>query len=512
LYSSKANWSKALRHRYTIAQARSDVLFSLLFGGQVCCSAGAFFDSPIALRVFGELSSHPKFDSFCREYGWRPLRLNTDGRSSTPGRATQPDTIDFITSRWRNKEMSFTFFRESELSLGDPDQMPGMKESASSALESRRYGSLADVLEPLYGGHKIEHALDAELKPKEYGSTADLREPLNEGRKVEKTSDTHPRHAVVPAILTDDTGKWFESLIGYLSTYRMLEDREAAEKPDILDGFFPLAAVCKRTENIAGSSKDHSRDYSKNGLEKLNKAFVRDFGNPPTMNVIHKEGPTHYGHYYPLIAYWIETEWHQVRQRMYGAKSCILSSDWQMRDMFDFDSRSMASYISDVRIDDSLRVTEEGFGEVSWDVLLETISDRKWRDLMKQMRDERDSEGKRKLADKILNLLASKLSEFHFDHQDGIVSISMKKISADLGYLASYTHLVMKHHNTLEGLLGAQLAKSIEVAAGIVAKKPLTETLQTMLAKGFRYVYEFHKGRQLRRAIIPDIYIGSSIS
>ena len=56
---------------------------------------------------------------------------------------------------------------------------------------------------------------------------------------------------------------------------------------------------------------------------------------------------------------------------------------------------------------------------------------------------------KAKDADAILNLLASKLSDFHFEHENGIVSITLKR-AASLGYLAAYAGIATKHHNSLK--------------------------------------------------------------
>lgn len=489
-----------LLHGYTIAQARSDVLFSLLFGGQVCFSAGAFFDSPIAIRVFGELCSHPEFDKFCSDYGWRPLWLSTDRRSDpNTNPAVKPSVVDFLTSRWLNKEMSFTLFREFEPGFEDPVKMSKMKEAACSALRTEQYGSMADQLAPLFEDHKIERSdiIAAEVDRDSYFFVEDT------------SSERHARArgaAVLPAILTEETGLWFKGLMSYLLTYRTLDNREATKRPSALDEFFPLTAVIERTKSIDGSSKK----YSKDELEQLNASLLQKVGNPPTMNPIHNEGPGHYGPvYYPLIDYWMETEWHEVRHRMYGAKSCILSSDWQMREVFDFDHHSKATYMSDVRIDDSLRVVQEGFGEFTLDILFATITDSKWRSSLLQMRAEADREQRRKHADAILSLLASKLGDFHFEHEDGIVSINVKRLSK-LGYLGSYAGIVSKHHNTLEGLLGTQFTTLLEVGAlpvGLIAadSKMVTETLRP-LVKGAKYVFEFYKRRELRRAIIPDIY------
>jgi len=500
LYSSKSNWNKALRHGYTIAQARSDVLFSLLFGGQVCFSAGAFFDSLIAIRVFGELCSHPEFDGFCQDYGWRPLWLNTDRRlDPNVDLHSHLSPIDFILSRWRNEKMSFTFFREFEPGFDDPARTWRMKLAASSALEAKQYGSMADHLAPLFQEHKIERF-----------DSAVFRADVDPAPAVDDTSQTWEAlargAAVLPAILTDDAGKWIKSLIEYLTTYKMFQNRDATERPGALDEFSPLNAVIERTRNIDGTSPQ----YSKDELETLNESFREKFGNQPTMNPIHNDGPAHYGPvYYPLIDYWMETEWHEVRHRMYGAKSCILSSDWHNREVFDFDRTSKATYLRDVRIDDSLRVTQEGFGQIAWDVLFATVTDSKWRKLLIQLRAEADRDRRRAHAEAILNLLASKLSDFHFEHENGILSISMKR-AASLSYIAAYAGMVVKHHNTLEGLLGTQLTQLLEVAAlpigvAVSESKPVAQILQP-LAKGAKYAFGLYKGRQLRRAIIPDIY------
>ena len=499
LYSSKANWSKALRHGYTIAQARSDVFFSLLFGGQVCLSAGAFFDSPIAIHVFGELCSHDKFDSFCSDYGWRPLWLNTDRRSEPNADPTiQPSPVEFITSRWRDKRMSFTFFRESESGFNDPEKMSLLKENASSALEGGEYGSLGDLLAPLYQDHEIAR----------YDSvaTTGLTDPDPAAETLPDTLLVHdPSPAIVRSILTDKTGIWFKGLMDYLTKYKSFEHRDTAKNPSALDEFFPLKAILERTKNIDGTSNLHSKVE----LDQLNADFLKELGNQPTMNPIHIKGPEHYGPiYYPLIEYWMEMEWHQVRHRLYGAQSCILSSDWHMREMFDFDRASMATYVRDVRIDDSLRVTQEGFGEIAWDVLFATISDKRWRDLLVALRGEVDRDRRRKHADGILNLLASKWSEFHIEHKDGFVSISVKRGAATLGYAAAYAGVVRNHHNTLDGLLGTHnLLEVVAAPVGLVAanSKPVTQMLNP-LVKGARYALASYKGRQLRRTIVTDIY------
>jgi hypothetical protein len=69
---------------------------------------------------------------------------------------------------------------------------------------------------------------------------------------------------------------------------------------------------------------------------------------------------SHYGYYYPLIDYWMEAEWHAVRHRTYGTDTCILSSDWHMREVFDFDRTSMVTYVADVTEDS--RPSAQQFG------------------------------------------------------------------------------------------------------------------------------------------------------
>jgi hypothetical protein len=395
--------------------------------------------------------------------------------------------------------MSFTFFREAETGFDDPVELRKLKDAASAALCSEEYGSLTDRISPLFQDHEIER----------FDNVSGM-EPGNADGPAEGSPGWLAGNrgvATLPAILTGATGKWFKGLIGYLTTYKMFFNRDAVERPGALDEFFPLMAVLERTRNIDGSSPL----YLKDELDQLNDSFLKKVGNPPTMNPIHIEGPSHYGHYYPLIDYWMETEWHEVRHRLYGAKSCILSSDWHLRDVFDFDATSKATYVSDVRIDDSLRVTQEGFGEIVWDVLFATVTDRKWRDLLGQLRTESDSQRRRAHAEAILDLLASKLSAFHFENENGVVSISMKR-TANLGYLASYTGIVTKHHNTLEGLLGSPLAAMVEVAALSIGMAATNSRVVTQgirpLVKGAKYVFQYYKQRELRRAVVPDIYYG----
>ncbi len=498
LYSRKADSSKAIQYTYTTAQARSDVFYSLLFGGQVCFSAGAFFDSPIAVQVFGELCSHPKFESFCQDYGWRPLWLNTDRLSDFPcNDSSKPSIVQFITARWRDPKLSFIFFREFEAGFDDPAKMKEMKDNASAALEAEEYGGLADILAPLYEAHRIEHAIDFE-------NIRNQRSLIDEETAQERL-DYSPEFATTPAILTNSTGKWLKGLVDYLTKYKALENREATKRPAALEDFRPMMSVLERTKRLEGLSKQ----FSKEELDGLNSEFVRRFGdNITTMNPIHKDGPTHYGHYYPIVDFWTEAEWHQVRHRMYGAETCILSSDWQIRDIGDFDPTSLATYVADLRIDDSLRVTQEGFGEASWDVLFSTITDTKWRSLLRQIRGESDRELQRKYADAILNLLASKFSDFHFEDDGGFVSINLKRASR-IGSVAAYGGLVMKYHNTLEGLLGTPLAIVAVSAAAPLSYIPSSNTAAPIfrpMLKGVKYLYGAYKGRQLRRAIVPDIY------
>ena len=482
LYSTKCGWSKSLCHGYSIAQARSDVFFSLLFGGQICASAGAFFDSPIALRVIGELSSHPLFLNYCRLYGWRPLALNTD---MLVNNSTDPDPIDYIVSRWRNPKTTFGFFRDGEPGFEDLEATRPIKLLACMSLEKGHFENLENQFETLYKDHHT-----------------DLFDPDWERHQAEGFAS--PRPATTPAILTPDTWIWLKAILGYIHEFQMMKHRNSADHPEVLDSFRPMQAIIERT---ASMWKD-TPNYKKEELEELNREFLGRIGNPVAMNPIHNEAPSLYGHYYPLIAYWMETEWHQVRQRTYGAKTCILSSDWMIREVQDFDELSKATYLRDERVDDSLRMAQEQFGEISWDLLFEVVSNPRWRSLVQSMHDPTATTKQEAIGEEILGLLAASFGQFHITNEKGFVHCAVKKTALASSLLA-YTGLASDFCGSLHGALGLPQSMAPLSSGGIshafLAAAPLLGAFGHLL-KGTKHIYVPFKERQLRRVIVPDIY------
>jgi hypothetical protein len=481
IYSTKSWGDKAPFFEYSISQARADIFFSLLFGGQIVASAGAFFDAPIALRVLGELMSHPKFIATCIDYGWRPLRLNTDGDA-----ALSP--AQYLAGRWLNPTTEFTFFREPGQSLweGETAALAALKKEASEAVDRGEFGRLSRVLKPLYANHLIRQS------------------PA--GRRDSRYLELPP--ASMPAVLTPAVGEWLRAILGYLrldDTFTRMSD---ASRLEYMKNFSLFDAVMTRTNAL---TDEYFGQFSKSELCALNIDFIRKVPGRSSMNAYHIEGPSHYGHYYTLIHNWIEIEWHILRHQLYQTDTCLLSSDWTLRDLFDFDRESKVTYLSNVAVDDSLRVAQEGFAQIHWDVLLAVITDHKWATQIQRLHEHTNLDQKRRAAEEILDFLAVKLADFIFDTKDGRISILAKRASK-VGALASYAGIVSKYHNTLEGLFGSGPTWSLAVGgATLVSDAPrLASPLAKVVVKGLRYASEKYEAMRLRRAIVPGNYLPMS--
>ncbi len=469
LYSAKASGDKAFDFPYAIRQARSDVFFSLLFGGRIVASAGAFFDSPIAIKIFGELFTHPRVLSTCQSRDWKPLLLNTDGTEDLTPQM-------FLTRRWRNPDASFTLFRESDpyFSTGAPEEVLAMKEHASAYLERGEYLNFRDTLVPLFQSHDFRSALPGELR-------------------IHQTD----------AILGESVGDWFQSLMTYLKIEGTFLYRRHAPNPEELQKFSPMDAVTRRTHRLG---EDAGGPYEKAELIRLNREFVKLTNNSPLMNPYHIHGPAHYGpEYYPLINHWIEAEWHQTRQRMYNSDVCILSSDRRMRELFDFDNASMVSYVSDAVIDDSLRVVQEDFCDIDWSILLDVVTDTQWLRLVDEIHASRSADALKRPSEEMLHLLSKKMTDFTFDHAEGKVSIIGRRL-AKIAAVAGYGGVTAKLHDQLHSLLGLSLELGGAIST-LMATDTVVKAASPLLkhsVAGLRHVYNAHQKGELRRAIIPN--------
>lgn len=132
---------------YSLAQLRSDVFFSLAFGGQIALTAEKFMDSAGALRVFGELFSNVS-PAFCTEVGWFPLTLIGEGDDYSPS------FKKFIAKRWINPEnKAFALLREDD--DRDAESHWNVRASCVGYLESEDWSKLSEMLQRVQQPIKI---------------------------------------------------------------------------------------------------------------------------------------------------------------------------------------------------------------------------------------------------------------------------------------------------------------------------------------------------------------------
>lgn len=489
LYSGRCGSAQALYFDYALAQARADVFFSLLFGGRIVCSAGTFFDSPIAIRIFGELFSHERFKAVCESHQWHPLRLNTDNPQRVAAK-------DYLLSRWRDPKIAFGLFRETEVDFHlAPEKIAARKRAAAESVENGQYGRLEAIYEPFLAEHRVPR----------YDSVGDRypeRPSVTEPRTGAKHGNKDSTDARIPTILTTQFAAWLRSIMNYLSLPDCFVNMDADRYKTILSKFSPLAAVKKRTNTILN---DRIGNYILDDLRNCNREFESVVGGSPLMNEFHKNGLRIYGHYYALVNNWIELDWHTTRHAAYGSSTCLLSSNWEARQVFDFDAASKIHYLLDTRIDDSLRLTQERFGELDWSILLDVVSDREWELLIWKIREATTTEEVAAAADKILNLLSRRITSFSFQSDKGRLSIRAKNITNIASHASAVAVCVAYFESSLTGLLGAAALTAFSALARL--KQPFATGIAATVP-GAMWLYQKLTGRALRTAVVPTIFIG----
>jgi hypothetical protein len=231
----------------------------------------------------------------------------------------------------------------------------------------------------------------------------------------------------------------------------------------------------------------------------LNRKFESAVGNSPLMNSFHHHGPVIYGHYFPLINHWIEVDWHTTRHAAYASSTCLLSSNWEARRLFDIDPRSKVHYWLDASIDDSLRLTQEGFGELDWSLLLDLVSDPSWQSLICRIRDASSPAEAAASSNQILDLLSRRITSFNFQLVKGRLLIAAKTVAA--GAFGAAAVCTSHFESTLTGLLG--------VGVGVAAARPSGEVIvDTVLGALWQGLGRWRNDRRLRTAVVPRIYFG----
>ena len=482
LYSGRCGSEFALSFPYLLTQARSDVFFSLLFGGRIVASAGAFFDSSIALRIFGELFSVPGFHDCCEKYNWRPLSLySDDARSWT---ATK-----FLAMRLRGPK-SLGLFREREPGFEmEPEQIRAKRETIADLIEHKEFDRLHTHVRPFLADHVVPvYAFE--------NNGCDAEEPRGESGQV---SPPRPPATVAP-ILTSHFPESLRGVLGYLEQYDLLNNMAKAKRVAAIKHFSPLQAVRRRTEDVSQTSCE---DYDYRELRELNHRFEAAVGSDPAMNAFHLNGPGIYGHYYNLVRSWIERDWHTVRQQAYGASTCILSTTWHDRAIFDFDKSSRAYYLSDARIDDSLRITQERFGNLDWNILIELVADSSWRQTIYQLRECSTNEDIQRASESILNLLANRLKDYSFHAGHGKVSVVARESREAAEWALTSVAVAGLFEWSVHAfhlLLGLEPTHALaEIAAPTVTKAWVS---------GATWLQRQRTNMQLRTAVVPQIYLG----
>ena len=483
LYSGRCGSSQALYFDYALAQARADVFFSLLFGGRIVCSAGMFFDSPIAIRVFGELFSNVRFTAVCERYDWCPLRLNSDN-PFTHAQGIR-NAKEYLLSRWRDPTKTFGLFREREdhFVIDSAQTIRDRKLAAARAVELDEYARLRNIYEPFLAEHRIPAAV---LLP------SSASEPQT-GRE---TGMSGAAPALVSPVLTSQFAEWLRCILDYLNPPDRFVDMELLPYQTILSAFSPFAAVKSRT---SGLNQDRVGNYDIPELCERNLEFERSVGSSPMMNDFHNRGPEIYQHYYALVNSWIEQDWHTTRHEAYGSATCLLSSNWEERQVFDFDAASKVHYLSDTRIDDSLRLTQERFGELDWSILFDVISDQRWAALIWKIRDATTREEAEAAADEIFDLLSVRITDFDFQSDKGRFSIRAKRITDVLSFTSTLTVCVENYGGSVLHMLGAA---GVAVSSRARLKQPVTAGIVATVP-GARWLHPRLSRRSLRTAIAP---------
>lgn len=499
LYSGRAVGSSAIYYQDLISQARSDVFFSLVFGGRIMQSAGSFFDSAIAIRIFGELFSYPWFFDACNNYGWRPLLLNTD----TPDR---PRPIEFIGRRWRNENLDLTLFREFDLnfSLGPTLQKKvAYKTTAAELLERGEYGSFSDHLQHV----RHDHVLSAESISEFHTDSESATETTS---SEVPPSILDKRTKTYPALLTKDVGLWFDRILKYCSYPNTFNSGHDSINSDALKGFSPMRAIKLRTENLRKTAVGNLR---KDELEELNLEFAAKIGVGGVMSPFHQQAPTHYRHYYPLIGQWVESEWHTARHMMYGADACVYSTSWTSKNIFDFDDKPLVSHLSETSVDDSPDIELGSFSEMSWDILFSLVSDSKWRTLIDELHSRHSIDEKKKIASSIIELVVKKMVDYEFISEKSRLIISTNKIAAIAAGTATYTGILAKFHTHIEQFLGpylgeySQVAEALPVVAGAISEAKNYVQIAKLTVPSIKHFRRRSVGKRLRKFLVHNPYL-----
>ena len=468
LYPSKSSGLKPMFLKKALGQARTDVFISLMFGGRVVTSAGAFLDSDIAIRIFGEIFSHKDFSKTLSGRGWQPLVLNTD-------LLERSDPVAFATNRWSRDELRFGLFRDFETEDGDlSDTSRLIRRGIVDYL--REDCKEHDTLDVMLSGLYTPYVVDAQSLP------YDLRTDF--GMEDRRSYDS---------VLEYGTGYRLQCVFDYLKQPGNFRCRLDVANPAALDRFSPSAIIADGTDGLVDSPL-------KDRLQRGNDEFFRKLGHNRAINKFHIEGRKHYGDDYEILSHWVETYWHSIRHDMYDAALLQLSSNEHCKTLLDLDPNRKLGYDLPIHIDDQFLIKSAtiGWSDFDWSALFSIVSDSQWHGALYELR---SGEHKDKAIDKIVRLIAGKLTSFDVEHENGRINIASKFVSTAVG-AAGLAGVAVGWVEHLVGVGGISAA-----VAGLTLTPGVRDfSLATKIVTGgYRVGNPLYVGRQLRRAIIPRL-------
>jgi hypothetical protein len=473
LYSAKSSAKHLNYLEFSLAQARTDVFFTLLFGGRIVMSAGSLFDSPLAIRIFGELFSTSGFQILTKEYNWRPLHICTD-------QATLKMPAEFLGERWKNPESNFTLFRQCDPNFEmDAKILHDLRSQLHAAIEEKNF----DNIKPIYEPFTIPYTT-----------------------KLDALGNRDARS--FPSLMAGDYSAWFKNILIYIEQEGNWSHLPVGPLRDQLDQFSPAASIRHRINSLT-QNDDNEVETRASLIERLAE-FDKITKSSRVMNPFHVTGPRVFEQYYSLLSHWIEMDWHAVRSNIYRSNSCIFSSDWQIRDVFDLEKNSKAYFLSDSRlIDDGSRLPQDRYSAIDWSILLGLVTNIDWRNMNRKAKSAKNSDELVRQHEEIMNFLAKKLTEFHFENKSGKYSIIAKKSSGVVGAVTGFS-IVDKY---VEGIFGPVLS-----GLGALSLSSAVQNYQTF-AKDIAYlvpfitkIHEKYERHSLRRAVVPQIYFNPTKS
>ena len=234
--------------------------------------------------------------------------------------------------------------------------------------------------------------------------------------------------------------------------------------------------------------------------------FVSTVGTTVKMNDFFQRGPGIYTHHFEMVRGWVEQEWHMSRLHAHHSSKCIVSSDFLAREIHDRDPHPLVYSKSIAEFDDPKRPAQERYFSIEWEVLRDVVADWKWRAAVAALHSATSKEALRAATDEILDLLARKVTDYEFTHNEGFVSIWGRRVELLSAAAAAV--------GAVGGVFEASLNSLVGGSGGIFfGSKALRQALaegagaKSLLIPTVRVAAERLAGHQMKKAIVAQEYI-----